>query len=236
MADTAHVPEGWQRVVDDVEPSTLPQGSNQSPLDVLSAMDVMKIMDCGDGWVVMSNAAEPLLFASEESTWYGKMFAGSMRQSEFLLLDVNRRPIVSATKPFSWTSQGAGVKAISANQAETAAVENDLGSIQQEFGVFKRRLLVRDATPNHAAGTLVIEAAITDPTFHITLDGQELGTIVQPKNGMGVATLALQPGALDPFRSNRMRALLLCATLMVCDMYWSMSPGVATAFKFPLPH
>ena len=226
-------PPGWQRVHDRSE------GTNQShdivpnPLDVLSGADVMKIFDCGDGWVVMNCNAEPLLFACEESTWYGKLFAGRMREAEYLLLDINRCPILSAKKPFNWISQGAMVQAKRGPANTTAATS--LGTIQQEFDLFTRKFLVSDSTPNHAAGVLLVEAALTEPVFHIRLDGEVLGRVVQPGNGMGIANLELRTGALDPFRSNRMRAMLLCVTLMICDFYWSLSPGSATILKFPLP-
>ncbi len=53
---------------------------------------------------------------------------------------------------------------------------------------------------------------------------------------MGVVNLQMTAGALDPFRSNRMLVLLLCATLMVCNMYWSVAPGGTTYFKIPVAH
>jgi len=45
---------------------------------------------------------------------------------------------------------------------------------------------------------------------------------------MGIATIQLNPGALDPFRANRMRTLVLCGTLLLCDLYWQLVPGPAT--------
>eukprot|EP00286_Rhodomonas_abbreviata_P018618 CAMPEP_0181296320 /NCGR_PEP_ID=MMETSP1101-20121128/4640_1 /TAXON_ID=46948 /ORGANISM="Rhodomonas abbreviata, Strain Caron Lab Isolate" /LENGTH=300 /DNA_ID=CAMNT_0023401175 /DNA_START=14 /DNA_END=916 /DNA_ORIENTATION=+ len=235
-------PADWQRVdtgiSSTVSASTLSAArAPYNPLDVLSGADTIKILDSGDGWVVMDGHARPMVFACEESTWYGKLFAGKMRQVEFLLLDLDRRPIVSMKKPYSWGSQCStiSISPPAPPPGDEAAPEEALGIVQQEWDAFQRKLFVTDATPNHAAGTLLIQAGMTDRAFKITLNGEVLGTITQPKMGMGVANLELVPGALDPFRSNRMRALLICASLMVCDMYWSQSPGSATILKV-IPH
>jgi hypothetical protein len=52
---------------------------------------------------------------------------------------------------------------------------------------------------------------------------------------MGIASIQLNPGALDPFRANRMRMLVLSGTLLLCDLYWQLVPGPATFLKVPLP-
>jgi hypothetical protein len=51
---------------------------------------------------------------------------------------------------------------------------------------------------------------------------------------MGIASIQLNPGALDPFRANRMRMLILSGTLLLCDLYWQLVPGPATFLKAPL--
>jgi hypothetical protein len=55
-----------------------------------------------------------------------------------------------------------------------------------------------------------------------------------PRHGMGIASIQLNPGALDPFRANRMRMLILSGTLLLCDLYWQLVPGPATFLKAPL--
>jgi hypothetical protein len=192
------------------------------------------------GWVVMNGAfgvAEPLLFVGERSTWYGRLFAGRAREAVFDLFDTSSRPLVSMTKEFGVMSTSARVSFVCQAEPPGPAVQArgdylKLGTIVSEWDAVKRRLVVVDATPNHAAGTIALESpSVLDDTFHIKLGDAVLGTVTRPRNGMGIAMIQLNAGALDPFRANRMRALLICGTLLVCDLYWQLVPGPATLLK-----
>mmetsp|Transcript_29373 Transcript_29373/g.46098 ORF Transcript_29373/g.46098 Transcript_29373/m.46098 type:complete len:199 (+) Transcript_29373:2-598(+) len=185
--------------------------------------------DAGDGWVLMNGEmGQPLAFASEESSWWGQLLAGRSRQATYFLLDLQRRPIVKMDKPYAMFMQKGSVTLVNPEEGSEGA----LGAIEQEFEMIKRRVLVTDATPNHAAGTVVIESTgLANGIFNITLGSTVLGTISQPRYGLGVATLSLTPGGLDPFRSNRMRVLLIFGCFLVCDTYWGLSPGPATVAK-----
>ena len=52
---------------------------------------------------------------------------------------------------------------------------------------------------------------------------------------MGIASVQLSAGALDAYRADRMRCLILCAALLVCDCYWNLTPGASTFAKALLP-
>eukprot|EP00960_Hanusia_phi_P066968 766517-Hanusia_phi.AAC.2 len=212
-------------------------GWPEDPLVCLADTNQFNLHDTGDGWVVMhANTGQPLLFIAETSTWYGKMFAGGAREVEYILTDVGRRPIVKISKAFGFFSQEAKVSYIAAPENAILADRISIGSIKQETTLSRRTFLVSDSTPNHAAGDVVIEApSFADKPFTIKLGESVLGTIMQPRNGLGVATISLHSNALDPFRSNRMRALLIAAAVIISDVHWGMSPGPATILK-ALPH
>ena len=55
------------------------------------------------------------------------------------------------------------------------------------------------------------------------------------RHGMGIAMIQLHYGALDAFRANRMRMLVVCGALLVCDLHWQLVPGPATLLKAALP-
>jgi hypothetical protein len=73
------------------------------------------------------------------------------------------------------------------------------------------------------------QKTLLESDFVVTLGGSRapreervlLGTVAQPKHGMGVAHLRLLQGGMDPFRANRMRAMLVCAIILASDMWWS---------------
>ncbi|EKX37216.1 hypothetical protein GUITHDRAFT_145173 [Guillardia theta CCMP2712] len=212
-------------------------GWPEDPLVCLADTNQFNLHDTGDGWVVMhATMGQPLLFIAETSTWYGKMFAGGAREVEYILTDVGRRPIVKISKAFGFFSQEAKVSYIVAPENAILADRLSIGSIKQETTFSRRTFLVSDSTPHHAAGDVTIEApSFADKPFTIKLGDSTLGTIMQPKNGLGVASISLHPNALDPFRSNRMRALLIAAAVIISDVHWGMSPGPATILK-ALPH
>ena len=142
------------------------------------------------------------------------------------------------TKEFGVMSTSARVSFVCRAEQQGPAVQAPgdpqlhLGSIVSEWDAVKRRLVMVDATPNHAAGTIALESpSVLDDTFRIKLGDAVLGTVTRPRNGMGIAMIQLNAGALDPFRANRMRALLICGTLLVCDLYWQLVPGPATLLK-----
>jgi len=182
--------------------------------------------------------AEPLLFIGERSTWYGKLFAGRAREAAFDLFDTSSRPLVRVEKEFGMFSTSARVSIVSAGEAPGPSVQApgdqhlNLGTISSEWDAIKRRLVVVDSTPHHAAGSIAIESpSVLDDTFRIKLNDAVLGTITRPRNGMGIAMIQLRAGALHPLRSNRMRTLLICGTLLVCDLHWQLVPGPATLLK-----
>lgn len=185
---------------------TLVGGHPESPLNVIAGVDHLNIHDTGmGGWVVMNGAfgvAEPLLFVGERSTWYGKMFAGRSREAVYDLLDTSSRPIVRMEKSFSMTSTSASVSMISQGHLPVGPVDTQannhvnthIGTITSEWDAVKRRLLLIDSTPNHAAGTIALESpSVLDDTFRIKLGDAVLGTVTRPRFVMLRTAAALFP-------------------------------------------
>jgi hypothetical protein len=183
-------------------------GHPESPLNVIAGVDHLNIHDTGmGGWVVMNGAfgvAEPLLFVGERSTWYGKLFAGRSREAVYDLLDTSSRPFVRMEKTFSLTSTSARVSMISQGDLPVGPVQaadpvgTHIGTITSEWDAIKRRLLLIDSTPNHAAGTIALESpSVLDDTFRIKLGDAVLGTVTRPRSGLLCC-------------AQRLLALLLC--------------------------
>ena len=219
-------------------------GAPESRLDALAGEDLLNIYDTGmGGWVVMNGGAEPLLFIGERSSWYGKLLAGRAREATYDLLDTCSRPIARMDKAFGLTSSAACVSLCRPGPgpagpvwAASALQFDRIGTVDSEWHAIKRRLVLRDAIPNHAAGTVALESpSVFDDTFRIMHNDSVIGAVFRPRNGMGIATIQLDAGALDPFRANRMRSLILCATLLVCDLHWQLVPGPSTLLKMALP-
>ena len=174
------------------------------------------------------SAGSPICFAvMYESSWYGRMFAGQNREVMYEMQDLERRPFARMTKPFAWFNQDATLTLL-ADQSST-----ELGRIMHDFNITRRKMSVSDSTPGHSMGVVRVEGFLTDGFFTIFLADSEIGRITRPKNGMGVAKLDLAAGALDAFRANRMRALLIGATLLVSDVFWGAAPN--GFLKAPLP-
>ena len=174
--------EGW----------VLVGGHPESPLAAIAGVDHLNIHETGmGGWVVMNGAfgvAEPLLFVGERSTWYGRLFAGCARKSSYDLLDTSSRPIVHMEKEFGLASTSARVSLVSQGALPAGPVQATgelnllLGTVISEWDVIKRRLLLIDSTPNHAAGTIVLESpSVFDDTFRIKLGNTILGTVTRPR-------------------------------------------------------
>lgn len=174
--------ESWQLV----------GGHPLDPLNAIAGADQLNIHDTGmGGWVVMHGAfgvAEPLLFVGERSTWYGKVFAGRSREAVYDLLDTSSRPLVTVEKTFSLTSTSARVSLVpqggDAPVGPAAGAQADplIGTITSEWDAIKRRLLLVDSTPNHAAGAIALESpSIFDDTFRIKLGDAVLGTVTRPR-------------------------------------------------------
>ena len=217
--------QGWRVVSASSVRSTLPRHT-PDPLSFLSNRDNLNFRDTGNGIVVMSQFSPVCFAVLFESSWYGRMFVGQNREVMYELQDLDRRPLVRISKPFAWLSQEATVAMITDSSSE-------LGTIKNEFDMTRRKIIVSDSTPGHSMGEVRIEGHFTQGFFTIFRGDSEIGRIVRPKNGMGLANLDLLSGALDAFRANRMRALLISATLLISDVYWGAAP--IGFLKAPLP-
>ena len=221
----SHNTENW-RIVSGV--SAIIQRQQPDPLSLLSNHDTLSFQDTGSGIVVMS-LGNPIAFVHVyESNSWGRYFSGHRREVMYELQDLERRPFARLSKPFAWLAQDATVFQVG---AETDATE--LGKLRHEFDMIRRKLVISDSTPGHSVGFVKVEGLMTDGFFSILLGQAEIGRISHPKNGMGLAKLELSPGALDAFRANRMRTLLVGATLLISDVYWGCAPN-AFLVKVPL--
>jgi hypothetical protein len=223
----SHSTESWRVVSGAIVPAII-QRQQPDPLSILSNHDTLSFQDTGSGIVVMS-LGNPIAFVHVyESNSWGRYFSGHRREVMYELQDLERRPFARLSKPFAWLAQDATVFQVG---AETDATE--LGKIQHEFDMIRRKLVISDSTPGHSVGFVKVEGFLTDGFFSILLGESEIGRISHPKNGMGLAKLDLFPGALDAFRANRMRTLLASATLLISDVYWGCTPN-AFLVKVPL--
>ena len=113
-----------------------------------------------------------------------------------------------------------------------------LCSVAEREALYKRaknmEARIKATAKLDSATGVKIEGFLTSPIFTIMLEDCLVGQIESPKHGMGVAKLTFCQGALDPFRANRMRALLVCATVLISDVYWGAFPN-AFLLKAPLP-
>jgi hypothetical protein len=220
--------ENW-RVVSGATVPAIIQRQQPDPLSVLSNHDTLSFQDTGSGIVVMS-LGNPIAFVHvyECNSW-GRYFSGYRREVMYELQDLERRPLARLLKPFAWISQDATVYQVGAENDATT----ELGKIRHEFDMVRRKLVISDSTPGHSVGFVRVEGFMTDGFFSILLGESEIGRISHPKNGMGLAKLELFPGALDAFRANRMRTLLVGATLLISDVYWGCAPN-AFLVKVPL--
>ncbi len=204
------------------------QRQEPDPLSILSNHDTLSFQDTGSGIVVMS-LGNPIAFVHVyESNSWSRYFSGHRREVMYELQDLERRPFARLSKPFAWLAQDATVFQVG---AETDATE--LGKVRHDFDMVRRKLVISDSTPGHSVGFVKVEGFMTDGFFSILLGDSEIGRISHPKNGMGLAKLELAPGALDAFRANRMRTLLVGATLLISDVYWGNTPN-AFLVKVPL--
>jgi hypothetical protein len=218
--------DGWRVVTRAPTTATIPRHV-PDPLSILASCDSMNFQDTGSGVVLMSSG-NPVCFAvMYESSWYGRMFAGQSREVMYELQDLEKRPFARMVKPFAWFNHDATVT-IFADQAST-----ELGKIGHEYDIARRKLSVSDSIPGHSAGAVRVEGNFTEGFFTILLGDSEIGRIERAKHGMGLAKLDLAAGALDAFRANRMRTLLVFVTLLVSDVYWGIAP--IGFLKFPLP-